>query len=131
MKKSMMLMGLMLVSTIIFAQHRGFHRDSTGTKHLEKMKTDLSLNDDQYARVKAINEKFTASRVKLRSDTSLTVGTMRNRMKKLETDKEVQFKGVLTETQWTKWTTARTKHQEDRKKHRHHGGDHKGKGEKG
>ncbi|MEJ0055228.1 MAG: hypothetical protein WDN75_05975 [Bacteroidota bacterium] len=75
MKKNMMLAGLMMVSTIIFAQHH--KRDASGmaAKRSEKMKTELSLTDDQYAKVKAINEKYAASYAKLRSDTSLTIGS--------------------------------------------------------
>lgn len=121
-------MGLMFVSTIIFAQRHGSHRDSTGVQHLERMKTELLLTDNQYTQVKMIETKFAATRNKVKADTALTVGTMRNRMKKIETEREVQLKKVLTEPQWTKWTSARTKHVSDSKKHGHRHGrkDHKG-----
>ena len=134
MKKNMMLAGLMMVSTIIFAQHHKGDPSGMAEKRSEKMKTELSLTDDQYGKVKAINEKYAASYSKLRSDTSLTIGTSRKKMVKLRTDQEAQIKSVLTEAQLTKWTALKAKREEDRKNHKHKGGkgrDGKGKGEKG
>jgi hypothetical protein len=134
MKKSMMLAGLMMVSTIIFAQHHRGDPSTMAAKRSEKMKTDLSLTDDQYTKVKAINEKYAANYSKLRSDTSLTIGTSRKKMEKMRTDQEAQIKSVLTEAQLTKWTELKAKRTEDRKNHRHNGGkgrDGKGKGGKG
>jgi hypothetical protein len=127
MKKFMVLIVCMMASTIIFAQRHGSDKDKGG-KHAEKMKTMLSLNDDQVARIKVIDEKFKASHVKLKSDTALTVGTMHNKMQKLKTEREAELKGVLTETQWTKWTTEKEKRGGHRKGHHHGRGD---KGDKG
>ncbi len=120
MKKNMMLVGLMMVSAIIFAQHGHgkFDSSETATKRADKMKTELSLSDDQYAKVKAINEKFAASHTKLRSDTSLTIGTSHKKMEKLRADQETQIKSVLTKEQLTKWTAFKTKKEEDRKNHK-------------
>jgi periplasmic protein CpxP/Spy len=131
MKKYMMVAGLMAVSTIIFAQrHKGDHGASP-TKQADKMKTELSLSDDQYAKVKAINEKFAASHVKLRSDTALTVGTAHKQREKLKTDHQAQLKSVLTEVQWTKWSSLKSNKFEDRKKHGHRHGHGHDKGDKG
>ena len=124
MKKNMMWVGLMMLSTIIFAQ-RGSDRGPNSTKRSEKMKTELKLNDDQYAKVKVINEKFAASHTKLRSDTALTIGTARKRKEKLKTEHDAQLKSVLTEAQWTQWSARKTKNEGDRKKHKH------GRGERG
>ena len=127
MKKNVMLGALMMVSTIIFAQHPRPQGDpkAMADKRAERMKTELGLNDDQYSRVKAITEKFAENNVKLRKDTALTVGTARNRMKELRTEQQAQFKSILTADQWTKYTNMKAKRAEGWKKHR------RGKMEKG
>ena len=125
-----MLAGLMMVSTIIFAQHHKGDRSDRAGKGAEKMKTELSLSDDQYAKVKAINEKYAASYSKLRSDTALTVGTSHKRMKQLHDDQQTQIKSVLTKEQLTKWTAMKAKRDEDRKNHKR-GKGHGTKSDKG
>ncbi len=118
MKRNMALLGIMMVSTIMFAQHRGEHHGSKTTKRSEKMKTELKLNDDQFAKINAIDEKFRADHLKLRSDTSLTVGTARKRQQKLKTEHQAQLKSILTESQWTQWSAGRTKKDEGRMRHK-------------
>jgi periplasmic protein CpxP/Spy len=130
MKKNLMLAGLMMVSTIIFAQHHKGDRSDRAAKGAEKMKTELSLSDDQYAKVKVINEKYASSYSKLRSDTTLTVGTSHKRMKQLRDDQQTQIKSVLTKDQLTKWTAMKTKRDEDRKNHKR-GKGHGSKSDKG
>jgi Phage integrase, N-terminal len=125
MKKNVMLVALMMVSTIIFAQHPHGDPKAMADKRADRMKKELSLNDDQYGRVKGINEKFAESHVRLRADTALSVGTVRNRMKAMRTEQEAQLKSVLTADQWTKWTALKAKRMEDWKKQKH------GKTEKG
>ena len=121
MKKNLMLAGLMMMSTIIFAQHHKGDKGANAIKRSEKMKTELSLNDDQYGKVKAINEKFAASHTKLRSDTSVTIGTARKRQEKLKTEHEAQIKSVLTDAQWTQWTARKSKGEDGRRQHKRHG----------
>ncbi|NOT75114.1 MAG: hypothetical protein HOP08_09320 [Cyclobacteriaceae bacterium] len=127
MKKNLILAGMMMVSTIIFAQH-GKHAPSAKTgKKLEKLKTELLLTDDQYVRVKAINEKFAASYTKLKKDTAMSVGTSQKQHVKLRTDQEAQIKSVLNEPQLAKWNSM-TKKKNGRGKHGRdkHRRDHKG-----
>ena len=137
MKKNMMLAGLIMMSTIVFAQHPNEDRAGMATKRADKMKTQLSLSDDQYAKVKVINEKFAASHVALRKDTSITIGTSEKRREQLKKDHEAQLKKVLTDAQWTKWTALRATRSDDKKKHGHgrgghgHGHDGHGKSDKG
>src|SRR5450755_3373736 len=90
MKKHVMLMALMMMSTMIFAQRHKPDPKAMADKRTDKMKTELSLNDDQYSKVKTINENFALRHVQLRRDTSLTVGTVRNQMKKLRTEHQTQ-----------------------------------------
>lgn len=119
MKKNVMLLALMMISTIIFAQHAHGDLKAASTRRADFMKKALTLNDDQYARVKTINETFAESHAKLRTDTAQSVGTLHNRMRQLKTDQDAQLKGVLTADQWTKYTALKTKRAEGWKKHRH------------
>ena len=118
MKRNMVLLGLMMVSMIVFAQRHGGYRGEKTTKRSEKMKTELKLNDDQYAKINGINEKFRADHSKLKSDTSLTVGTARKMQQKLKAEHEAQIKSVLTESQWTQWSARKTKKDEGRMRHK-------------
>ena len=56
--KKVLLAALVMVGTIAFAQRK--HGDHSGkqTNSADRMKQELSLNDDQYNKVKAINEKY-------------------------------------------------------------------------
>jgi hypothetical protein len=126
MKKSMMVVGLMMVGTTIFAQRHKADPAAMATKRSDKMKTELSLNDEQYGKVKGIYEKFGSNQLQVRKDTSLTRGTFHKRMEKLKTDQDVQIKSVLTDVQWTKWTTLKTTRQDQGMKKHHRGGYHDG-----
>jgi hypothetical protein len=126
MKKNMMLVGLMMVSTIIFAQrHREDRTEkdpvAVATKRSDKMKYELLLTDAQYTKVKAINEKFATGQKKIKADTAITKGAEQVQMAKLKTDSDTQLKGVLNADQWTKWSTLKTHDKSDR------GGRHKGR----
>jgi periplasmic protein CpxP/Spy len=125
MKKNVMTGLMMLFSTIIFAQRHAPNPQAMASKSTDRMKTELSLNDDQYVRVKAITEKFLNTAFQIRRDTSLSQGQARTQMKGLKTAQEAQLKNVLTADQWTKWTALKAKRKDDRKNHHH------GKGDKG
>ncbi|CAN5399656.1 hypothetical protein BH10BAC4_BH10BAC4_02720 [soil metagenome] len=131
MKKYMMAAGLIAVSTVIFAQRHNGDHGASPTKRAEKMKAELSLSEDQYTKVKTINEKFAASHIKLKSDTALTVGTARKQREKLKTDHQAQLKSVLTEAQWTKWSLLKSNKSGDRKKHSYRHGHGHDTGDKG
>src|SRR6478609_6428970 len=102
MKKQLLVAGLMMVSTIIFAQ-RHYRGNHTGTGRADRMKKELSLNDDQYGKLKTIDKTFAERWTKLRADTAITVGSARNQMKHLREEHQEEVKGVLTADQWTKW----------------------------
>ena len=116
-----MVVGLMMVSTIIFAQRHKADPGAIATRRSDKMKTELSLNDEQYGKVKGIYEKFGNSQLQVWKDTSLTRGTFHKRVEKLRTDQEVQLKGVLTDAQWTKWTALKAAKKDERMKKHHRG----------
>jgi len=124
MRKYIMLVVAMLVSSVGFSQHHG--RGKEGSNHTDRMKETLSLTAVQEAKIKAIDEQFSAAHKKLKADTAVSVGSWHKRMDKLRTEHEASIKSVLTEEQRTKWEAEKTKRGGGR------GGKHYGKrGEKG
>jgi len=102
---------LVMVSTVAFAQkkHGGdFHNGKTNSAN--RMKQELSLSDDQYNKVKAINEKYASKYSAVRQDTSLTRGRASSKFRSLKTEQVAELKEVLTADQWTKWTAQKNKH---------------------
>jgi len=129
MKTRIVVVAMMMVSTLMFAQSRHGNQQDRQEKRLEKMKSELSLTDDQYGKIKAIASEFASSRAAIRKDTSLTRGATFNKMKSLRADEEKQINEVLTKEQQAKWTELKAKREEERKKGmdgRH--GEHKKKG---
>ncbi len=119
MKNGVVFVGLMLVSAAMFAQNgRKFDKTAMAAKRIEKMKTALSLTDDQVARLKAIDEKFSKSFEQLRKDTAISVGTSRARAKKLVDSRQAEVKSVLTPAQQTKWNEYKEKHRAQRWQHK-------------
>lgn len=118
MKKSVVFLGLMIVSSVLFAQ-RKFDPQAMATRQTEKMKTELALNDTQYASVKSINEDFANKQVALRGNSALSREDRTKQMRALRTEQNEAIKKVLTADQNTQWEAYRTKQMEQRKKERH------------
>lgn len=112
MRKSIMLIAAMMMSTVIFAQHPGKdsirHRMHRG----EQMKTVLSLNDTQYATIKGINKKYAARQFELRKDSAKARDEKFKEAKALRQEKEKEINAVLTPEQQNKWKAYRAARQE-------------------
>jgi len=132
MKKSVMLVALLLMmSTVMFAQ-RGHRRgvpnkakatpEAMAARRADRMKAEVSLNDDQYTKVKAIYLKFAESQSKVRQDTTLTKEASRAETKKLMDASEAEIKTVLTPEQQTKWAEFRKTQRDQRGGRRGKGG---------
>lgn len=91
-------MAMMLMGSVIFAQK------SADRSMAEKMKTDLSLSDAQYTRIKDINEKFKSDQAKLLTDTATSRENVRLERKRMQDERISQIKSVLTEAQFSQWT---------------------------
>lgn len=125
MKAGIMMAVCLLVGSTAFAQHHGYAKSNRGVSHLDRMKKSLTLTADQETKIKAIDEQFAAAHTKLKADTALSVGTWHNRMTKLKTDHRASIKQVLTEAQWTQWTSGKGNHRGGGKgRHRHGRGHH-------
>lgn len=106
MKKYGLLLGLLMVSTIMFAQRKDDPMDRAA-RQADKMKTELSLDDVQYKAVKAINEDFANRQLKLREDSTLSKQEKQKKAWTLRDDKNGAIAKVLTEDQKSKWKSYR------------------------
>jgi len=122
MKKSVMFLGLMMVSTIIFAQKKVDPMERAA-KQADKMKTELSLDDVQYKAVKAINEDYAGKQTQLWRDSTLSKEARQSQTKTLRQEKEAALKKVLTDDQYKKLAANRSAASKKHKGHmaKHHG----------
>lgn len=105
-KKSFMLVIALMSSTIIFAQ-KGPGKKHDGEAQAEKMKSELSLNDTQYASIKSINQKYKDKHIAIRKDSTLSKENKMSKMKGLHEEREKEVNAVLTPAQSTKWKTLK------------------------
>jgi hypothetical protein len=88
MKKSLMLVGALMMSTFIFAQNDAAPQRQRGPR--ENMKTVLSLDDKQMSSIDEINKKYREKSVEQR--------------KGLNAQREAEISKVLSPDQNKKWT---------------------------
>ena len=92
----------------------------------KRMQTDLGLNDDQTAKIKAIYEKSQAANgdamKKLREDTSISQEDKRKKMGEMMASTHEEVNAVLTPDQQTKWKEEEEKRRADFEKRRAEGG---------
>ncbi len=119
MKKNLMFVALVLMSAVAFAQKgkhgHGHDPKERAARMADHLKKELSLNDDQYAKVKSLNEKYTERYRAVRKDTSLTRGRSMSQMKRIRGEQETELKKILTPEQTTKWDALKAKREADRK----------------
>jgi hypothetical protein len=126
MKAGMIIAVCMMVGSAAFAQRHETAKGDHAVGHLERMKKSLTLTADQETKIKALEEQFGAAHKKLKADTALSVGTWHNKMNKLKTDHQASLKQVLTEAQWTQWTSGKGNHRGGAKGRHRHGRGHRG-----
>jgi Spy/CpxP family protein refolding chaperone len=118
MKKSLMLAGALMMSTLIFAQNdddsRGDHHKRRGDRG-EEMKTVLSLDDTQYNSIKEINKKYGEKQKALRQDSTMQRDDRFKAHKILQEQRTKEVNKVLTKEQSTKWTSYKKERAEKRK----------------
>lgn len=111
-----MFLGMMIVSTVIFAQQKADPRERA-TKHANKMKSVLALTDVQYNAIKTIDEEFIAKQSIVLKDSSQSKESRHQQIRALHLQKASAIDKVLTEEQKSKWSAARA---EQGKKHKSH-----------
>jgi DNA repair exonuclease SbcCD ATPase subunit len=108
-----------MMSAFVFAQHHDGHRGGRGEnshrEQIEKMKTALALNDEQYASIKSIDEKYRAKHHALKRDSTLAKGSKASEMKAIHKERQKEIASVLTKEQQTKWKAFQKAQAEARK----------------
>jgi Spy/CpxP family protein refolding chaperone len=114
MKKIMIFLGMMVASTIMFAQPRVDPMERAA-KQAEKMKTELGLDEVQFNAVKAINEEYAGKLNQIRRDSTLSREEKHTQMRTFHQERDAAFKKVLTAEQHKKLAANRS---EQKNKHR-------------
>jgi Spy/CpxP family protein refolding chaperone len=124
MRKSIVLVGLMLVSAATLAQ-RKVDPMERAAKQAEKMKTELSLDDVQYKAIKAINEEYAEKQSRIMKDSALAKEAKRSQLKSLHQEKKTAVDKVLTDEQKSKWAAHHSARQKKGQVHMaRHNGEH-------
>lgn len=99
---------IMLISTASFAQDKMPHKtpEERAKMMSDKMKTELSLTDDQYQKVQAINLDFANKTKDIKKDGADKAGWA-EKMKPLDEERTTSLKGVLTPDQFTKFESMK------------------------
>ena len=110
------LSALMMLSSVIFAQKKDRHRGQR-EGHLEKLKTELSLSDAQYASIKGINKKYAEQFSQIRSDSVTGRNEKHTTLKGLREKRQNEINSVLSAEQKTKLEKLKKERAEKRKEH--------------
>ncbi len=95
----------MMAGFALFSHAQG--DQSTNNRRLEKLKTDLALSDEQMAKFKESNKKFSAEQMRLRADTSLTRAELMEERKKIAEMREEEIATIFTKEQHEKWMSMK------------------------
>lgn len=122
MKKVMLVMMIVagsLASVVSYGQHpHGGDPVERAKKVSEKLKTELSLTDDQYNKVYDINLKYGTKMHDLKKSEGNRDSKMPE-MKTLNKGKNEELKSVFNDAQWTKyqeWKKEKKHHMKDKRK---------------
>ena len=104
--------GLLAFSNLSSAQNTNTNRVTerrfpSVQQRVDRLSTELKLNDDQKAKVSALFEKQAKERREIFGDRALSRDERRDKMRALMEDESKQLKGILTPDQLEKWKTLR------------------------
>ncbi len=80
--------------------NKGERKQVTAQMRAERLAKDLSLTDDQKAKVQAVYEKNDADFAKLRSETDKTSPDFRTKMKALRDSQNEDLKSIVGPEKW-------------------------------
>lgn len=109
MKKHLVLIAFMMAGVVVFAQERGKTRRDNTT---DRMKQELSLSDDQYKKVKAIDDAYRAQFAALRKDSTKSRENKHAAIRSLNEKRRKDVNAVLSSEQQAKWQAAQTARRE-------------------
>ena len=87
--------------------NRAGRRGATLEQRVERISTELKLNDDQKAKLKALFQKQAKERREIVADTNLPRPERREKMRALAGEEKSQLKTILTSEQFEKWQALR------------------------
>jgi hypothetical protein len=83
-----------------------------GAKNAEKLKKELNLDDNQYQKVKSINEKYADKLTAAKTDAAKS----KDAVKSLKNQREAEINTVLTKEQQEQWRAHRLEHKQQHEK---------------
>ena len=119
MKKHLVLIAFAMVGTMAFAQEEERGREKARHHHhvADEMKKQLSLSDDQYAKIGVIEKSYQAKFHDLRIDSTRSKEDKINAMKLLGESRKKEVDAVLTPEQLSKWNVQQTARHDERRAH--------------
>ncbi len=118
MKTKVMVILLMAMSSAIFAQQATTPKSEKHGKHSDRFKTELSLTDAQYAKVKDVRSKYAKEYARIYKDDAMTQGEAKKQRTALRQAQENEMKGILSADQWTRYQDMKKKHGEYHRDHK-------------
>ncbi|MBA2249054.1 MAG: hypothetical protein H0W12_02545 [Chitinophagaceae bacterium] len=98
--------------------NHGDRGNRMGNGNIEKMQSDLGLNNDQVSRMKADGESFKMKADAIKSNTSLSDDQKKSQFMQLRKEREQSFKSYLTPDQIKKMDEMKAKRWKDSKNQR-------------
>lgn len=98
---------LLVLTLMVLCLHAAAQPDtmsSSSDRQLARLKSELSLTDEQAQRVRYANEKFMAAQTGLVSDTVLTREGLLVRRRQLLAERDSSFREILTKQQYATWS---------------------------
>jgi hypothetical protein len=117
MKTRLLVIVGMMISTTIFAQKVVREPRKQETNGYDKMKRELSLNDDQYASIKRIDSRYFKKHETMRKEFDRKRLTEREAMHSMRMDRERDIRNVLTTEQSKKWDRYKAERKDRRHAH--------------
>jgi Spy/CpxP family protein refolding chaperone len=112
MKATILMITALFISVGSFAQDDEL--EGRGGKNADKLKQELKLDDAQYQKVKAINEKYADKLEAAKKDATKSKGSF----KALKDQREAEINTVLTKEQQAQWEARRAENKEMHREHK-------------
>jgi hypothetical protein len=116
MKATILMITAVFVTVSCFSQPED-ELEGRGAKNAEKLKKELNLDDNQFQKVKSINEKYADKLSAAKTDAAKS----KEAVKALKNQREAEINTVLTKEQQEQWKAHRLEHKqqhEERQKER-------------
>jgi Spy/CpxP family protein refolding chaperone len=104
----------LIMSMTLMAQ-KPVNPGARGLKQAERLKAELQLNDQQYASVRTINQKYAKEFVSVRNNEAMEKKEKHVQLKAMKQERAEDISAVLTPEQKVKWEKLRAENKEKKK----------------